>query len=88
MSIRSCQADGWHGCLTSHASKKQDANVGTKTVDIYRNKTRESILSANETQLEDHFDTRAGKRRFLERGRRRAAMRGDAARRSAEEVEG
>lgn len=59
----------------------------TKTVDIYRNKTRESILSANETQLEDHYDTRAGKRRFLERGRRRAAMRGDASRRSAEEVE-
>ena len=56
-------------------------------MDIYRNKTRESILSANETQLEDHYDTRAGKRRFLERGRRRAAMRGDASRRSAEEVE-
>lgn len=54
-------------------------------MDIYRNKTRESILSANETQLEDHFDTRAGKRRFLERGRRRAAM--SASRRSAEEVE-
>lgn len=54
-------------------------------MDIYRNKTRESILSANETQLEDHFDTRAGKRRFLERGRRRPAM--SASRRSAEEVE-
>lgn len=79
----------WRDCLTITCQQKarQDANAGTKTVDIYRNKTRESILSANETQLEDHFDTRAGKRRFLERGRRRAAMRGDASRRSAEEVE-
>ena len=78
---------GWAVSRHMPAKAGKDANAGTKTVDIYRNKTRESILSANETQLEDHYDTRAGKRRFLERGRRRAAMRGDASRRSAEEVE-
>lgn len=52
-------------------------------VDAYRNKMRSSMLAAGQDPMDipDHFDTRRGKRRFLERGHR-----DNAAQRSAEEV--
>lgn len=59
-------------------------------VDAYRNKMRSSMLAAGQdpSDIPEHFDTRRGKRRFLERGGRRLEM-GDlsAAQRSAEEME-
>lgn len=60
-------------------------------VDAYRNKMRSSILAAgqNPSEVPEHFDTRRGKRRFLERGSRRLESGAQsAAQRSAEEVEG
>jgi len=57
-----------------------------RTVDAYRNKMRSSMLAAGQdaADIPEHFDTRRGKRRFLERGRRETVT---AAQRSAEEVE-
>lgn len=55
-------------------------------MDAYRNKMRSSMLAAGQdpADIPEHFDTRRGKRRFLERTSRT----GSAAQRSAEEVEG
>jgi hypothetical protein len=63
-------------------------------VDAYRNKMRSTMLAAgqHENSIPPHFETRAGKRRFLER-RKRAAMSRDtehtvsASQHDAEEVE-
>lgn len=58
-------------------------------MDAYRDKMRSSMLAAGQEtgDIPDHFDTRRGKRRFLERGRRLESGE-SAAQRSAEEVEG
>lgn len=55
-------------------------------MDAYRNKMRSSMLGAGQdsASIPDHFDTRRGKRRFLERGRRDVET---VAQRSVEEVE-
>lgn len=55
-------------------------------VDAYRNKMRSTMLAAGQdpSSIPRHFETRAGKRRFLER-RQRQGM--SASQRSAEEVE-
>ncbi|OQD80329.1 hypothetical protein PENANT_c036G00829 [Penicillium antarcticum] len=52
-------------------------------VDAYRNKMRSSMLAAGQdpSEIPDHFETRRGKKRFLERGHME-----NAAQRSAEEV--
>lgn len=60
-------------------------------MDAYRNKMRSGMLSAGQdpAEIPEHFDTRRGKRRFLERGGRRVESGApSAAQRSAEEVEG
>lgn len=64
------------------ASTNFDRNI----VDAYRNKMRSSMLAAGQdpAEIPEHFDTRRGKRRFLER----AGRMGSAVQRSAEEVEG
>lgn len=61
-----------------------------RIVDAYRDKMRSSMLAAGQDagDIPDHFDTRRGKRRFLERGRRLESGGESAAQRSAEEVEG
>ncbi|KAL4896089.1 hypothetical protein BDV59DRAFT_171995 [Aspergillus ambiguus] len=62
-----------------------------RSLDAYRNKMRSTMLAAGQepASIPAHFETRAGKRKFLERHRRggpsRAPM--SASRRSAEEVE-
>ena len=58
-----------------------------RIVDAYRDKMRSSMIAAGQdaADIPDHFDTRRGKRRFLERGRRESQ---NSAQRSAEEVEG
>ena len=53
---------------------------------------RSSMLAAGQdaTEIPEHFDTRRGKRRFLERGERRMEMemgQPSASQRSVEEVE-
>ncbi|KAE8137054.1 hypothetical protein BDV38DRAFT_271651 [Aspergillus pseudotamarii] len=68
-----------------------------RSLDAYRNKMRSTMLAAGQepTAIPRHFETRAGKRRFLERKRRPTAPLGrvsgantySASRRSAEEVE-
>ncbi|CAP94976.1 Pc21g00790 [Penicillium rubens Wisconsin 54-1255] len=60
-----------------------------RSLDAYRDKMRSSMLAAGQEtgDIPDHFDTRRGKRRFLERGRRLESGE-SAAQRSAEEVEG
>ncbi|OQE92589.1 hypothetical protein PENNAL_c0007G01217 [Penicillium nalgiovense] len=60
-----------------------------RSLDSYRDKMRSSMLAAGQEagDIPDHFDTRRGKRRFLERGRRLESGE-SAAQRSAEEVEG
>ncbi|KAJ5176663.1 uncharacterized protein N7482_002540, partial [Penicillium canariense] len=61
-----------------------------RSLDAYRNKMRSSILAAGQdaADIPEHFDTRRGKRRFLERGGRRLETeQPSASRRSAEEVE-
>lgn len=57
-----------------------------QSLDAYRNKMRSSMLAAGQdpAEIPEHFDTRRGKRRFLER----AGRTGSAAQRSGEEVEG
>ncbi|CAG8116616.1 unnamed protein product [Penicillium salamii] len=57
-----------------------------RSLDAYRNKMRSSMLAAGKdaASIPDHFDTRRGKRRFLERGRRGSET---VAQRTAEEVE-
>jgi hypothetical protein len=67
--------------VTIIASTNFDRNI----VDAYRNKMRSSMLAAGQDPVEipEHFDTRRGKRRFLERAGRMSAVQ-----RSAEEVEG
>jgi hypothetical protein len=59
-------------------------------VDAYRNKMRSVMLAAGQdaSEIPEHFDTRRGKRRFLERGMRRLEGGLSAAQQSAEEVEG
>lgn len=60
-------------------------------MDAYRNKMRSVMLAAGQdpADIPEHFDTRRGKRRFLERGMRRLEPgASSAAQRSAEEVEG
>ncbi|KAJ5908167.1 hypothetical protein N7495_000849, partial [Penicillium taxi] len=59
-----------------------------RSLDAYRNKMRTSMLSAGQesSEIPDHFDTRRGKRRFLERSGSRLEQ--SASQRSAEEVEG
>lgn len=61
-----------------------------RIVDAYRDKMRSSMLAAGQDvgDIPDHFDTRRGKRRFLERGRRLESSSENAAQRDAEEVEG
>lgn len=64
-----------------------------KLVDAYRNKMRSSMLAAGQdpADIPAHFDTRRGKRRFLERVGRGAELetgQPSASQRSAEEVEG
>lgn len=62
------------------------ANFQPDIVDAYRNKMRSSMLAAGQdpAEIPEHFDTRRGKRRFLERaGRMESAVQ-----RSAEEIEG
>lgn len=63
--------------------------VANEIVDAYRNKMRSTMLAAGRetSSIPDHFETRAGKRRFLERGRQRTLGHADASRRNAEEVE-
>ncbi|GIJ85799.1 hypothetical protein Asppvi_004663 [Aspergillus pseudoviridinutans] len=57
-----------------------------RSLDAYRNKMRSTMLAAGQdpSSIPRHFETRAGKRRFLER-RQRQGM--SASQRSAEEVE-
>lgn len=59
-------------------------------MDAYRNKMRSAMLAAGQdpSEIPEHFDTRRGKRRFLERGMRRAEGESSAAQPSVEEVEG
>lgn len=59
-------------------------------VDAYRNKMRTSMLAAGQeaSEIPKHFDTRRGKRRFLERARKTESDAPSAAQRSAGEVEG
>ncbi|KAJ5647435.1 hypothetical protein N7490_003807 [Penicillium lividum] len=61
-----------------------------RSLDAYRNKMRTSMLAAGQeaSEIPRHFDTRRGKRRFLERLRHREGDAPSAAQRSAEEVEG
>ncbi|KAJ6164492.1 hypothetical protein N7470_003164 [Penicillium chermesinum] len=58
-----------------------------RSLDAYRNKMRTSMLAAGQdpSEMPEHFDTRRGKRRFLDRARRDVPT---AAQRSAEEVDG
>lgn len=62
-------------------------------MDSYRNKMRSVVLAAGQdpSEIPEHFDTRRGKRRFLERGMRRleteAEAEAEAAQRSVGEVE-
>ncbi|KAG2414417.1 hypothetical protein HFD88_003608 [Aspergillus terreus] len=64
-----------------------------RSLDAYRNKMRSTMLAAGQepSSIPEHFETRAGKRKFLERRRGAGAPgRGahvSASRRSAEEVE-
>ncbi|RAK98842.1 uncharacterized protein BO80DRAFT_456929 [Aspergillus ibericus CBS 121593] len=65
-----------------------------RSLDAYRNKMRSTMLAAGQepASIPRHYETRAGKRRFLERRRRAAGapVRGaglSASQRSAEEVE-
>ncbi|PLB45888.1 hypothetical protein P170DRAFT_478820 [Aspergillus steynii IBT 23096] len=68
-----------------------------RSLDAYRNKMRSTMLATGQEQssIPQHFETRAGKRRFLERPRRAAAVSGrgggahrlSASQRSVEEVE-
>lgn len=64
--------------------------TGFFKVDAYRNKMRTSMLAAGQeaSEIPKHFDTRRGKRRFLERTRQVESDAPSAAQRSAEEVEG
>ncbi|KAJ5948804.1 hypothetical protein N7454_002111 [Penicillium verhagenii] len=61
-----------------------------RSLDAYRNKMRTSMLAAGQeaSEIPKHFDTRRGKRRFLERARHLESDAPSAAQRSAEEVEG
>ncbi|KOS41667.1 hypothetical protein ACN38_g7467 [Penicillium nordicum] len=61
-----------------------------RSLDAYRDKMRNSMLAAGQDagDIPDHFDTRRGKRRFLERGRRLESSSENAVQRDAEEVEG
>ncbi|KAJ5280106.1 hypothetical protein N7478_005478 [Penicillium angulare] len=61
-----------------------------RSLDAYRNKMRTSMIAAGQeaSDIPEHFDTRRGKRRFLERARRLESDGPSAAQRSAEEVEG
>lgn len=65
-------------------------------VDAYRNKMRNTMLNAGQetTSIAPHFETRIGKRKYLERSRKRSGMSAttaavtmSASQRSAEEVE-
>lgn len=49
-------------------------------MDAYRNKMRGVMLAAGHdpSEIPEHFDTRRGKRRFLERGMRRLETETDA----------
>ncbi|OKP09694.1 hypothetical protein PENSUB_4965 [Penicillium subrubescens] len=63
-----------------------------RSLDAYRNKMRSSMLAAGQdaSEIPEHFDTRRGKRRFLERGEHRLKVETgepSASRRSVEEVE-
>lgn len=66
------------------------------SVDAYRNKMRSTMLAAGQksSSIASHFETRSGKRRWLERGRQSnansdyTAVATSASKRSAEEVEG
>ncbi|PYH98509.1 hypothetical protein BO71DRAFT_316347 [Aspergillus ellipticus CBS 707.79] len=64
-----------------------------RSLDAYRNKMRSTMLAAGQetSAIPRHFETRAGKRRFLERNRRATGVSGrgagSASQRSAEEVE-
>ncbi|KAJ5794933.1 hypothetical protein N7457_001532 [Penicillium paradoxum] len=61
-----------------------------RSLDAYRDKMRSSMLAEGQeaAEIPDHFDTRRGKRRFLERGTRLESKGKTAAQRSAEDVEG
>ncbi|KAJ9196104.1 hypothetical protein DTO021D3_3386 [Paecilomyces variotii] len=68
-----------------------------RSLDAYRNKMRNTMLNAGQetTSIAPHFETRIGKRKFLERSRKKsslsaatAAVATSASQRSAEEVEG
>jgi len=76
--------------VSQEVLRNTDMLTGVYVVDAYRNKMRSSMLAAGQdpSEIPDHFDTRRGKRRFLERGARRLEGAPSAARRSAEEVEG
>lgn len=65
-------------------------NTNGFKVDAYRNKMRTSMLAAGQeaSEIPKHFDTRRGKRRFLERARKTESDAPSAAQRSAGEVEG
>lgn len=62
----------------------------TIAVDAYRNKMRTTMIGAGRdpSSIPAHFETRAGKRRFRERRKRRSISGDIASQRSAEEVEG
>lgn len=73
--------------FTRLATVANDSSV----VDAYRNKMRSRMLAAGQdpSDIPEHFDTRRGKRRFLDsRGRRLETGDPSAAQRSAEEMEG
>ncbi|KAJ6021957.1 hypothetical protein N7540_007461 [Penicillium herquei] len=61
-----------------------------RSLDAYRNKMRTSMIAAGQeaSEIPEHFDTRRGKRRFLERTRRMESDAPSATQRGAEEVEG
>jgi hypothetical protein len=86
-------------CIAPRAYSNLDCLL---IVDAYRNKMRNTMLNAGQeaTSIAPHFETRTGKRKFLERRKRRAGTTGSgpglstaavatsASQRSAEEVEG
>lgn len=82
--------EGLRRCLTCPRSKVWN-KLTEGLVDAYRNKMRSSMLAAGQdpSEIPDHFETRRGKRRFLERRSRRLESGApSAAQRSAEEVDG
>ncbi|KAJ5735582.1 uncharacterized protein N7483_000707 [Penicillium malachiteum] len=75
---------------TYFPTQMKDAPLLVDPMDAYRNKMRTSMIAAGQeaSEIPEHFDTRRGKRRFLERTRRMESDALSATQRGAEEVEG